>query len=172
MSAARFQALNEILRILREEIDWTPEPGDKTKAIAPQAVVYRKIAGERDVNEGRTMEIIPGIFVSCPHTEGIPENAGENAHDEYRWRFLIQVVDSDNYGPADNIATYFLWQEKICRKLHFKCLQNVDAFKSMTYAAAVNVVDEKYWKKEELFKTGVEVLARVWLTRVSDGQKI
>ena len=172
MTAIRKQTLDEILRILRKEIAWDVEDGDTCTPIDPEAIVFRKIAGERDINSGRTMERLPGIFVSCPFTEPIPEEAGENAHDEYRWMFLCQICDRDNYGPDENIGTYCIWQEKMCRKLHFKCLDNIDAFRSISTARSVNVVDEKYWVKEEMFKAGIVITVRVWMARVSDDTRI
>lgn len=169
MPAVRKQVLDEIIRILREEISWEVEPGDMTTAIPPDSIFFRKISTERDINKSQTLDPIPSVRISMPFSEPIPESAGENAHDEYQWRFLAQITDSDNWSVQDNIATYLLWQEKICRKLNFKCLDNVDAFMSLSTAAIVDVVDERYWIRESNFKAGVQIVVRVWMTRISDG---
>lgn len=170
MSAVRYQVLQEILRILRKDMSFVIDPIDNgfVDPIIPVAIQYRKISGERDTNQARTAEILPGIFVSTPLQEPFPEEAGTNEQDEYRWRFLVQIIDSDNHEPSQNIASYFLWQEQICTKFQFKDMTksgNVSATRCLANASSVDVVDERYWVKEENFKSGILLTIRTWLSR-------
>lgn len=173
MSAVKYQVLQEILRILKEDLDLSIDELDDgtATAIPPENIHFRKISGERDLDQGRAAENFPMALVSMPFKEPFPEDAGTNQEDEYRWRFLIQFIDSDNLEPQANLATYLKWQENTSLRFQFNNMThsgNVIASRCLSTAAAVDVVDERYWLKEENFKGGVELLIRTWLMRTSD----
>lgn len=176
--AIRMQVLNEIVRILQEEISWEPDPSNRKtiNALQTNAIVFRKVGVlDRDISPGKVTEQLPGIFVSLPFTEGFPEDAGTNEQDEYRYRFLIQIIDNDNYAKTLNMETYTLWQERIMSRgslatkggLQWRNLTesgNVHATRALCTCTGVQTVDPAYWEKRQGFKTGVELLVRTWLT--------
>ena len=165
MSSVRYQELQEILGILRN-MTFNPESGDDCDQITQDRIVFRKVSvADRDINQGKVFEQFPMILVSTPFEEPFAESLGEVAHDEYQYRFLIQIIDSDNYEPTRNINTYWAWQEKICCAFQFYCFKTVDAQRVMSNATNVDVVDERYWLKFENFKAGVSLVVRTWLTR-------
>lgn len=162
------QILDEILRVLQEDMtfDVAAEDEGKCHPITKEHIVFRKVSeAERDIDTGKPFELIPGIIVSVPLTEPFDPRAGTNAHDEYRWSFLIQILDRDNWEQTRNIATYFLWQEMIAFRFQFMCVQNLDpsVLHCLANAMSVNVVDERYWIKNKAFKAGVQILTRPWI---------
>jgi len=170
VSAFRYQIVQEILRILQKEVDFTPDPIDAETAdpIPPENMTIRKTVAQRPINKGYVAEQFPMVRVTFPFKEDVPIDAGTNERDEYRYRFLIQIIDSDNYEPEMNLATYFLWQERICRKFNYKELTddgNLRACVALCTAFSVDTVDETQWVKEENFKAGVGLVVRTWMTR-------
>lgn len=152
---------------MKQDISLKPEPGDTCDQILPDAIVFRKVAVRlTSQNEGFTFEpVFPGIIVSTPFEEPFNPSAGEVAHDEYVYHFLIQIIDSDNREPDKNIQTYWKWQEQVRRLFQFDCMSNVDAVHVLAKATNVDVVDERKWLKDENFVCGVHVAVQVWETR-------
>lgn len=164
MASARYGILMEILRTLREDIVFNSEADDNKTPIKPENIFFRKVSiAERDINKGQTMENFPNIIVSCPYEEPFDPTAGEVSHDEYVYRFLIQIIDSDNFDPLSGLQTYWEWQELIVRAFQFKdTWDGVDYF-TLGNASSVDVVDERYWLKEEKFKAGVRLSIKHWM---------
>lgn len=167
MSSYRWLILQEILRTLRQDVTFRPEPSDTTATIPAQNIIFRKVNVKlRPENKGDTMTpSFPGIIVSTPFSEPFNPNTGENAHDEYIYHFLIQIIDSDNLEPEANIQTYWKWQEQVCRVLQFNCMANVPAVHVLAKTANVDVVDDKIWLKDENFVCGIHLAVQVWMTR-------
>ena len=166
MSSLRKQILNELLWILKEELSFSVQQGDTCKPIPPANIVFRKVSvADRDIDKGKTTENFPMILLSCPETEPFDPSAGENANDVYPMSFLVQIIDRDSLDKTKNIDTYWQWQELISPQLQFRCLKNVDTVRALAIAKAVDVVDERYWLKEENFKAGVQITVSVWRTR-------
>lgn len=166
-AAVRKQVLDEILRVMQNDLAFNVQDSDSCRAIEPKNIRFRKVSvADRDINKGKVLEGLPGIFVSCPLNEPFGPGLGTNEEDEYRWGFLAQIVDKDHFDQTSNAGTYFQWQEQLCQKFQFHPLDNVDSVHAFTNAMSVDVVDEKYWLKEEAFKAGVLILARVWMTRL------
>ncbi len=158
------QIRDEILRILKEELVFNPADGDKCKSIVPDSIVFRKVSvAERDINKGVALERMPAIIVSTPYEEPFNPGAGTVAHDEYRWSFLCQIVDKDHLDKTSNWSSYTQWQETITQRFQFICLQNVDVLHCPVNSMNVDIVDERYWLKEEAFKAGVHILTRPWI---------
>ena len=169
MSSYRWRVKEELIRILRGEIQFTPEGEDTCDEIPPENIVFRKVSvKDRDINENKTLEQFPAIVVSCPFDEPFSETAGEIAHDEYTYRFLIQILDRDFGDQEANLESYWAWQEKILRKLTWNCLCNIDAPYVISTTNSVDNVDEQYWLKYQTFKCGVIFSVKVWMTRTSD----
>lgn len=167
MSSYRWQVLQYILKSLKTRVQFAPEPGDTTQRIPADNIIFRKVSvKQRDVNSGFTMTpAFPGIIVSTPYTEPFNPNTGENAHDEYIYHFLLQIVDSDNYEPTANIQTYWKWQEQVCRLFQFDCCWPINSPHVLSKTANVDVVDTTRWLKEENFVCGVHLAVQVWMTR-------
>lgn len=169
-SSRRMQVAQQILKTLKDMV-FDPADGDNCKRIEAENIILRKVATlEKDYNAGQTMLNTPNIVVSLPFREPFNASAGENNHDEYVYRFLIQIQDSDNSEQTDNYDTYWLWQEQIQLAFQFACNEqfpDVDTYRILCNTVAVGVVDERYWIKEEEFRSGVELAVRVWLTRDS-----
>lgn len=167
MSSYRWQVLQEILRSLKQDVSFVPEPGDKCSRILPDSIVFRKVSVKlTSQNQGYTFEpVFPGIIVSTPFSEPFDPTKGEVAHDEYVYHFLIQIIDSDNREPEADIQSYWKWQEQVRRLFQFNCMSNVDAAHVLSKAVNVDVVDETKWLKDENFVCGVHVAVQVWYTR-------
>lgn len=167
MSSFRYQVLQEILRLLKQGVSFKPEPGDRCVGISPDSINFRKVSVRlRQINEAHTFEpVFPGIVVSTPFEEPFNPSAGEIAHDEYVYHFLIQIIDSDNWEPTADIQSYWKWQEQVRRLFQFNCMSNVDAPHVLSKAVNVDVVDETKWLKDQNFVCGVHVAVQVWETR-------
>jgi hypothetical protein len=163
-SSVHKQILDEILRVLKEDVVFNVAPDDSCKPIPPQNIEFQKVSiAERDIDTGRALERFPMIIVSVPFEEPFNPNAATNAHDEYRWSFLCQIIDRDNHEKTRSIDTYWTWQETISQRFQFMCMQNVDAQHCIANAMSVDTVDERYWIKQKNFKAGVQILARPWI---------
>jgi hypothetical protein len=167
MSSYRWQVLQEILRSLKQDVSFVPEPGDKCSPILPDSIVFRKVSVKlTSQNQGFTFEpVFPGIIVSTPFSEPFDPTKGEVAHDEYVYHFLIQIIDSDNREPEADIQSYWKWQEQVRRLFQFNCMSNVDAPHVLSKSVNVDVVDETQWVRDENFVCGVHVAVQVWYTR-------
>ena len=167
MSSYRYQVLQEILRALKQDVSFLPEPGDKCSPIKPDSIVFRKVSVKvLSQNQGHTFDpVFPGIIVSTPFSEPFNPGSGEIAHDEYIYHFLIQIIDSDNHEPDMDIQTYWKWQEQVRRLFQFSCMANVDSPHVLAKAVNVDVVDETKWIRDENFVCGVHVAVQVWETR-------
>lgn len=163
-SSVHVQIRDEILRILKEDLVFNPVQGDKVKTIRPENIVFRKVSiVERDINKGNVLEGLPGIVVSTPFEELFNPGAGTVAHDVYRWSFLCQIVDKDHLDKTSNWDTYTTWQEMVTQRFQYVCLQNVDALHCLVNSMSVDVVDERYWLKEQAFKSGIHILTQPWI---------
>lgn len=167
MSSYRYQILQEILRALQQDVTFRAEPGDSTGTIPKDSIFFRKVnVKQRPENAGFTMtESFPGITVSTPYSEPFNPAAGENAHDEYIYHFLIQIIDSDNLEPTANIQTYWKWQEQVLRLFQFDCMWPINSPHVLSKSVNVDVVDTNRWLKEENFVCGVHLAVQVWMTR-------
>ncbi len=165
-TSIRKQVLDEILRILQEELTFAVADGDKCNPIKPSSIIFRKVSvADRDINKGKVLEGFPMIVVSCPFEEPFDPTAGEVGHDVYPMSFLCQIIDRDHLEPTRSIDTYWNWQELISPQFQFRCLNNVNTKRAFCVAKQVDVVDERYWLKEENFKAGVVIQVGVWRTR-------
>lgn len=152
---------------MRQDVSFLPVGSDTCSRIPADSIVFRKTSVKlTSQNQGFTFDpVFPGIIVSTPFEEAFNPSAGEVAHDEYVYHWLIQIIDSDNREPEANIRSYWKWQEQIRRLFQFNCLANVDAYKVLAKAVNVDVVDENKWLKDDNFVCGVHVAVQVWETR-------
>lgn len=167
MSSYRWQVLQEILRALKEDVKFNPEPGDGCNGINPNAIVFRKVSARvRPINHKFTFEqAFPGIIVSTPFSEPFDFERGTNNQDEYVYHFLIQICDSDNYEPEANVQSYWAWQEQVMRLFTGDCMSAVNSVHVLARSVNVDVVDESKWLADENFVCGVHVAVQVWMTR-------
>lgn len=165
--AVRFQIADEILRILQKELTFNAAGADTGTV---RSIKWSSIVLQKDSNTRGTFNL-PAIVVSSPRHEDFPEDLGTNEHDEYRYRFLLQFLDSDNWQRQDNLRTYWRWQQDATLRFQYNnMLYSGNIFGTyfcMSNAAAVDTVDEKVWVKEASFRAGVLLVVRTWLTRTS-----
>ncbi len=167
MPAYRSLVKTELLRIMTDLLSFRQESGDTCGGIPRENIFFRKVINKVTPIDSRyTMEkLFPGIVISTPYAEPFDMSLGEVAHDEYHYHWLAQIVDSDNREPTANVNSYWKWQEQILRMFQFLCLQNIGAYRAISNAVNVDVVDTNKWLADENFVCGVHIVVKVWMTR-------
>lgn len=146
---------------LRDDLTFEVASTDTIGGIDDDAIIIRKLqpqgSGNRSHMAGYRGEKLPGMIITPGNVTADP-HAGTNEQDDYEYRTLIQIVDSD-YDKLTNLRTWLRWQEQIA---HYFQNQSVivDNAKGKAYisnATVRNVIDSREWVQHERMVGAVEV---------------
>lgn len=153
----------EILRILRQDINYQVQAGDGGDIIQPTSVLYQKtrLQKSRSFEQANQQLDYPGIIVCDPRRTVISQTEGTNERDLWHYNWMIQIVDKDLWNDEDRIATWERWVEQIVSALIYTQINEVVQLPKgqiqFTFATPVNDIDESEWIRDSQFITGIEV---------------
>ena len=158
----------EIMRALREDINYQVQDGDGGTTLKPTAIIWRYTRAQKDRPFARAQQLmdVPGLVVSEPFRVMTDTVNATNERDLWHYNFMIQLVDNDLWEYAGRIATWDKWMEQIVSAFHYSSLPNAAVTLpagQIWWATATEVqsVDETVWVKEGKFITGIELEVRV-----------
>lgn len=161
MSSFRQRILDEILRVMREDMRFEPVGGDDIAAIKPAAIFFRRLpAPGQGIYQPLNLEESPCIVVTGPKVR-IPPNEGENYKDDWYFDWMIQICTKSLGNTGKNQDTVWKWQEDVADQFNFFWLNDVinDARGCVRegYVTMIDDVDEKQWARATSFAAGVMV---------------
>lgn len=155
--APLWQILASIQRKL-VDMRFVSQGDDTVFEMDPEAIDVVKTSSMQD---GKTY-LTPGILVTLPNQSSAPWEGGTCSDMEATFPVLLQIIDGDSQDKIQGMRSYLKWQDMICRVLSQPDLQLVDyATTGVTFEISqcthVFHLDEKMWRKDQLFKCGVVV---------------
>ncbi len=157
---------NEIIRILQSDITFQAQPTDLNVTVQPAAMVFQKTrtSFSRDGQKQQQNIDIPGILISKPMGTRINPAEWTMASDLWRRRFIVQIVDKDEFSDLDRQDTLDKWEEQILSAFMFNCLPNAtfDAPPSwiITTATGSQDLEEGRWARDGMCIMDLEIEVR------------
>lgn len=155
--------LNELLRMLREDINYEVQGGDGGEILNRDAILWQKTRLQKSRSFERANQTVdyPGLLVCDPNRGATLEEGGTNERDLWVYNFMIQLVDRDLWEHEGRVETWRRWIEQIIAAIMFSQLNNVVVLpKGQVWwaaATAVSDIDETSWVKDAQFISGVDV---------------
>lgn len=159
--------LNEILRILREDIPFQVQDGDDETELLSDNVIYQptRVQKQRPINKMEQLIDFPGLVVSEPLRTSVLTTGGTNERDEWHYLWLVQLIDQDLWENPGRIATWRKWVEQIMSAFMFTCLNGVltppTGQVKFTSATEVQNIDESMWIRHGNFIVGIEIEVQI-----------
>jgi len=158
---------NELLRVLKEDIDYKVQDGDEGDVIVADAISYKRTpaAKNRSFEQSNQLQDVPGLIVSQPFHGIVDEGGGTNERDLWHYMWLIQLIDADLWDAPGRLATWAKWVEQIVSSMMFNCFSAVVQLPKgqiwWSRATPVDDVDENIWVKDAKFIRGIMVEIKV-----------
>lgn len=157
----RQRILDEMLRVLKNDVRFEPQGGDDIPPVKPGSVIFRRLpAPGQGVYQPIKLEESPCIVVTGPKIR-IPPNEGENNSDDWYFDWLIQICTTSMGNAGKNQASIWDWQERIADQFNYFWLNDVinDGRGCVRegIATLIDDVDEKQWARATNFAAGVMV---------------
>lgn len=152
---------NELLRIMREDINYQVQDGDNGVTLKPTAIVWKptRVQKNRSYEQSNQLSDFPGIILSNPRMSPTLTTGGTMNNDETHYVWLAQLIDNDLWEDAYRIATWSKWIQQIRDILMFSCLNGVVPPTSgrvkYTSASVVSDIDENVWVRDGNFVEGL-----------------
>lgn len=157
---------NEIIRILQEDIVFDTQDTDIGGIIQPDAIIFQKTraAFSREGQKSQQNVDMPGILISKPMGTRINPNEWEMAHDLWRRRFIVQIVDKDEFADTDRQDSWDKWEEQIISAFMFNCLPNATFDTQPTWlittASGLQDIEERRWSRDGMLISDIEIEVR------------
>lgn len=167
VTAIKDDLRNELLRILKEDINYQVQDGDGGNNLVPDAIVYRptKAKQSRSFEVSQQLMDMPGIIVTEPSSTLVERENGTVNQDLWHYFWLLQLVDKDLWESPGRIATWQKWTEQIISILNFSGLNGVVMYPKgeiwWCNATQADDIDEKSWIKDGNFISGIELEIKV-----------
>lgn len=156
--APLWQIIANIQGIL-EGLEFAPMGDDGMFTLSPGSIEVQKASGEGETDQ---VANLPGLLITLPGEGAISWEGGTTSEMEPVYPILIQILDRDNARTLEGLRSYLKWQNQIVRALSMpeQCLIDPET-EGVTYevsqAVGVMSVDERKWKRHQLFVCGVIV---------------
>lgn len=157
----RARILDEMLRMLREDLTFAPVGDDDCGPLPPENIEFTRF--KPSGKPGQMIDEDTGI--STPAIRGIapriviPAIAGTNKEEDWHYDFLWQLLNNTENDPSANYRTYWRWQEQIASYFSYNQLQQkINDSRGCVWATTATMVadvDEKVWPVSRLFVAGV-----------------
>lgn len=167
VTAIKTDIRNEILRILKEDINYQVQDGDGGKTIVPTAIIYQPTRAQknREFTKSNQLTDVPGLLLCEPMRTQVDEPGGTNERDLWHYRWLVQLIDNPNWEQPGRIATWDKWNEQVMSAFMFAIFDGVVTLPKgqvwWSRASGLNDIDENIWVRDGKFISGVEIEVKV-----------
>lgn len=157
--AVQYDIMTQIVTDL-ESLTFQKATGDSVRTIAADAILWEK-AVWRDGKIQIRRHKFPGIIVTPANRVTMPISAGENLRDDVTYRFLCQIVDTDQEHRTGGLRTYMKWQEQIAKMFRNQDIGissisgNEGGVTWNCECEHIDVVDENLFYRHQYFQAGV-----------------
>lgn len=167
VTAIKTDLRRELLRILKEDINYKVQENDGGDIIEPTAIMYQKtrLQKSRSFEQSNQNVDYPGLILCDPKRGATREDGGTNERDLWVYDFMIQLVDKDMWDDELRSATWDKWAEQIVSAIQYSQMNSAVTLPKgqIWWAAATEVshIDETSWVRDAQFINGIEVNIKV-----------
>jgi hypothetical protein len=111
--AVQYDIMIQIQTDLRT-LTFSAQGSESVRTINDAAIVWEKAVWRDGKIQFRNKEC-PGIVITPANLVTMPMRAGENKRDEVTYRYLCQIIDTDQEHRTHGLRTYMKWQEQIAK---------------------------------------------------------